>query len=96
MGLSALNVFYRDVNPVVQIALDPKWTAREVAQAIEAFDCKIIIADEALAPGLADLPQGAPPCGVLFYRRHPDRCALLDELREEATEVADCRGWLRT
>jgi acyl-CoA synthetase (AMP-forming)/AMP-acid ligase II len=68
----------------VQIALDPKWTAREVAQAVEAFDCRIIIADEALGNALALLPPGAPPCGVMLYRRHAGRCELLDETREES------------
>ena len=68
----------------VQIALDPKWTAREVAQAVEAFDCKIVIADEALGQALALLSKSAPPFGVLMYRRHADRCELLEELRGES------------
>jgi fatty-acyl-CoA synthase len=71
----------------VSVALDPKWTVGEVARAVTAFDCRLLIVDEALQSLVSNLPAGTPAYGVLTYSKHPSRCELIESVRDESVHV---------
>jgi acyl-CoA synthetase (AMP-forming)/AMP-acid ligase II len=62
----------------VSVALDPKWTPTETAQAIRLFDCSLLILDRALADKTSALMPGTPELGIVGYETHRLRCQLLE------------------
>src|SRR5690348_7309037 len=62
----------------VSVALDPKWTPLETAQALSFFDCRLLILDRALADKVAAVAPGSPELGIVQYERQPADCELLE------------------
>lgn len=71
----------------VSIALDPKWTAVEVARTVQGFDCRALVADDALRDRLSLLLSGTPECGVFIYSRDGRGCGLLQLVQEESARA---------
>jgi acyl-CoA synthetase (AMP-forming)/AMP-acid ligase II len=53
----------------VSIALDPRWTATEVARTLAFFDCKLLVLDESLREKLAETDFRHLEHGVIGYSK---------------------------
>jgi acyl-CoA synthetase (AMP-forming)/AMP-acid ligase II len=67
----------------VSVALDPRWTPRETAQAVSAFDCRVLILDLALKEKTALLEPDVPELGIIGYQADAVRCELLEQVADQ-------------
>ncbi|MDX1483178.1 MAG: AMP-binding protein [Alphaproteobacteria bacterium] len=67
----------------VSVVLDPKWTAPELARALDFFDCRLLILDQALAANLGASAEGGLELGTLAFESRGATCDLLAQVADQ-------------